>query len=329
MNAETEAEVGEVQSMLDDRVLEAMGEKEAVIMNHLLFHKSIIREPDERELDMDNYLRIMRELDMGIQVVLNDPVDRAIAIAFQLVIDEKFDPWNIDLGEFTKLYLEKLKKEEEVNFIIAGRLIVMAWSILKSQSVNILNKADKVVEEPNEPFFCDWEVEPVYDQAPGSGFSDFVLGNDSMITEAVHSTDVRPVTLMSLLEAFDEAREEIALRDRVRRLGKNGDTVPIVISDKLHGESLQEDISATWQRICRCQGDKIPISQVWNEKDTFDMVTVFISSLFLAKMEKIEIEQQKLPYGEIYVRNIEARDMAPMENVVMVPMTPTENLVVA
>jgi chromatin segregation and condensation protein Rec8/ScpA/Scc1 (kleisin family) len=105
--------------------------------------------------------------------------------------------------------------------------------------------------------------------------------------------------------------------------------VPIVISDKLHGESLQEDISATWQRICRCQGDKIPISQVWNEKDTFDMVTVFISSLFLAKMEKIEIEQQKLPYGEIYVRNIEARDMAPMENVVMVPMTPTENLVVA
>jgi segregation and condensation protein A len=328
MEAESRAELGEVQSMLDDRVLEAMGEREAKVMNHLLFHKSIIREPNERELDMDNYLRIMRELDMGIQVVLNDPVDRAIAIAFQLVIDEKFDPWNIDLGEFTKLYLEKLKKEEEVNFIIAGRLIVMAWSILKSQSANILNKADKVDEPADEPFFSDWEVEPVYEQAPGSGFSDFVLGNDSMITEAVHSTDVRPVTLMSLLEAFDEAREEIALRDRVKRLGKNGDTVPIIIADKLHGESLQEDISATWQRICRCQGDKIPISQVWNGHDTFDVVTVFISSLFLAKMEKIEIEQQKLPYGEIYVRNIEARDMAPMENVVMIPVTPTENLAV-
>ena len=35
----------------------------------------------------------------------------------------------------------------------------MAWSILRSQSANILNKADKVVEEPNEPFFCDWEIE--------------------------------------------------------------------------------------------------------------------------------------------------------------------------
>jgi len=328
MNAENGAEVSEVQSMLDDRVLEAMGEKEAVIMNHLLFHKSIIREPDEHELDMDNYLRIMRELDMGIQVVLDDPVDRAIAIAFQLVIDEKFDPWNIDLAEFTKLYLEKLKKEEEVNFIIAGRLIVMAWSILRSQSANILNKADKVVEEPNEPFFSEWEVEPSYEPIPGSGFSDFVLGNDSMITEAVHSTDIRPVTLMSLLEAFDEAREEIALRDRVKRLGKSDDGVPIIIADKLHGESLHEDISATWQRICRCQGDKIPISQVWNERDTFDMVTVFISSLFLAKMEKVELVQPKLPYGEIYISNIEARDMIPMENLVMIPMTLVENLAV-
>jgi chromatin segregation and condensation protein Rec8/ScpA/Scc1 (kleisin family) len=104
--------------------------------------------------------------------------------------------------------------------------------------------------------------------------------------------------------------------------------VPIIIADKLHGESLQEDISATWQRICRCQGDKIPISQVWNERDTFDMVTVFISSLFLAKMEKVELIQQKLPYGEIFIQNIEARDMAPMVNMTMVPVVPAENLAV-
>lgn len=328
MESETQEAVSEVESVMDERVLGAMGEREAEVMNHLLFHKSMIREPNEREIDMDNYLRIMRELDMGIQVVLDNPVDRAVAIAFQLVIDQKFDPWNIDLAEFTKLYLEKLKKEEDVNFVIAGRLIVMAWSILKSQSAGILNKADRVAEEPVESFFSEWEIEPSYDAAPGSGFSDFVLGSDSMITEAVHSTDVRPVTLMSLLEAFDEAREEMALRDRVRKLGKNGDSVPIVISDKLHGESLQEDISATWQRICKCEGERIPMSQVWNAGDTYDMVTVFISSLFLAKMEKVEIEQQKLPYGEIFIRNIEARDMAPLENVTMVPVVPTENLAV-
>jgi len=91
MNMETaaEAEVSDVNAILGQRVLEAMGEREAKIMNHLLFHKAIVREPTERQIDLDNYMRIMGELDMGIQVVLDNPVDRAVAIAFQLVIDEK------------------------------------------------------------------------------------------------------------------------------------------------------------------------------------------------------------------------------------------------
>ncbi|MBA3044938.1 MAG: hypothetical protein KKH41_01050 [Candidatus Thermoplasmatota archaeon] len=323
----TEDNAPNVCPIVNERVQEAMGEKETEIMNHLLFHKAIIKEPASGSLDLDNYLHIMEELDMGIQVVLDDPVDRAAAIAFQLVIDEKFDPWNLDLAEFTKLYLNKLKKDEEVNFIIAGRLIVMAWSILKSQSVRILNRADRA-EEPEETFFCDWDIEPTMDAAPGSEFSDFVLGGSSMITEAVHGTDVRPVTLVALLEAFDEAREEMALRERIKNLARPADPAPIVISDKLHGESLQDDISMTWQRICQCQGDRIPITQVWDEKDSLDIVKVFISTLFLANMEKVELAQQKLPYGEIYLSNVESRDMAPMENMVSIPVVPAENLAV-
>ena len=327
MEVSSQENVSDVMKVLDRKVLEAIGESETKIMNHLLFHKAIVREPHEREIDLDNYMRIMRELDMGIHAALDNPVDRAVAMAFQLVIDEKFDPWNIDLAEFTKLYLDKLKKVEEVNFIIAGRLVMMAWSILKSQSARILNKADRD-DEPEETFFSDWEIEPMMDAAPGSEFSDFVLGSEGpMITEAVHATDVRPVTLMSLLEAFDEAREEIALRERFKKLAKPAD-VPIVISEKLHGESLQEDISMTWQRICSCRGERIPISKVWDEEDTLDKVTVFISTLFLAKMEKVELAQQKLPYGEIFISNIEARDMAPMENMVSIPVTPAEELAV-
>ncbi|MFO7618417.1 MAG: hypothetical protein R6W91_01995 [Thermoplasmata archaeon] len=327
METTSQEDVSDVRKVLDRKVLDAIGESETKIMNHLLFHKAIVREPHEREIDLDNYMRIMSELDMGIHAALDNPVDRAVAMAFQLVIDEKFDPWNIDLAEFTKLYLDKLKKVEEVNFIIAGRLVMMAWSILKSQSARILNKADRE-DEPEEAFFSDWEIEPMMDAAPGSEFSDFVLGSEGpMITEAVHATDVRPVTLMSLLEAFDEAREEIALRDRFKKLAKPAD-VPIVISEKLHGESLQEDISMTWQRICNCRGERIPLSMIWDERDTLDKVTVFISTLFLAKMEKVELAQQKLPYGEIFISNIEARDMAPMENMVSIPVTPAEELAV-
>jgi len=298
-------------TIIEEKAKRAMGDLEADMINHLLFHKSIIKEPHEREIDLDSYLQIMRELDMGIHVALDNPVDRAAAIAFQLVIDERFDPWNLDIAEFTKLYLQRLKKEDEVNFIIAGRLIMMAWNILKSQSQHVLTRADRN-DEPEETYFEDWDVMPYYEEPKNLGFSDYILGSkDSLITEAVRGNDVRSVTLMSLIEAFDEAREEIALKERAKKF-IIPEEKPVDFSEKMHKESLQEDISTTWQRICMCPDPKVPITQVWDSDDTYDKVTVFISTLFLAKMEKVKLIQRKLPYGDIMIENIEGQNIAPV-----------------
>jgi len=308
--------------LIEERTEKAMGHQEADMIDHLLFHKSIIREPHEKEINLDSYLRIMRELDMGIQVVLDNPVDRAAAIAFQLVIDEKFDPWNLDITEFTKLYLQRLKNEDEVNFIIAGRLIMMAWNILKSQSQHILTKADRVDDGPEETYFEDWDIMPYYEEPKQTNFSQFVIGSqDSLITEAVRATDVCQVTLMSLIEAFDEAREEIALKERAKKFAKHPQEPTINFSDKMHKESLQEDISTTWQRICMQSERKIPISQVWDAGDTYDKVTVFISSLFLARMEKINLSQRKLPHGDIIIENIEGQNMPTIEEDAIIEVT--------
>jgi len=293
-----------------DNTRQGCPDTEAEMINHLLFHKSIIREPNEKVIDVDTYVGILKELDQGMHVVLDSPVDRAVAIAFQLVIDERFDPWNLDLVEFTKLYLKKIRKEEEVNFIIAGRLVLMAWSILKSQSDRVLVDADKV-DEPEEFYLDDWDPVDFYDQEETTSFSDIILDGAPPLTEAVRSNDVRGVTLMSLVEAFEEAREEIALNERIKKFAKTQVVKPVVISENLHQESLQEDISITWQRICKFNGSPIPISDLWNSTDTFDKVTVFVSTLFLAKMNKVKLSQRKLPYGQIMVKNIEGVEMQP------------------
>lgn len=311
------------QTLVDEKAERAMGHREAELINHLLFHKAIIREPHEREIDLDGYMRILRELDMGIHVALDNPVDRAAAIAFQLVIDERFDPWNLDIAEFTKLYLQKLKKEDDVNFIIAGRLIMMAWNILKSQSQHVLTRADRVDDGPQETFFEDWDVMPYYEEEPRqTNFSQYVMGSqDSLITQAVRAKDVRQITLMSLIEAFDEAREEIALKERAKRFARQPQEATVNFSDKMHNESLQEDISTTWQRICMQPEQKIPISQVWDSNDTYDKVTVFVSTLFLARMEKVKLTQRNLPYGSIMIENIEGRNMPVIEDDAIMEVT--------
>lgn len=284
---------------------------EAQIINHLLFHKAIIKEPDEKIVDVDTYLAILNELDQGMHVVLDNPVDRAVAIAFQLVIDEKFDPWNLDLVEFTKMYLKKIRAETDVNFIIAGRLIVMAWSIMKCQSERVLTEADKI-DEPTDFYFDGWDVCDWGDAQQGVNYGQLVLdGQYAPLTEAVRSNDVRAVTLMSLVEAFDEAREEIALQERIKRFAKAELKTPVIISEKLHQESLQEDISITWQRISNLDEDTVPITRLWNDDDMFDKVSVFVSTLFLAKMNKVKLTQRKFPYGEIMVKNIEGEDLQP------------------
>jgi|GEM_PF-2297215 len=281
---------------------------EAQIINHLLFHKAIIKEPEEKAVDVDTYIEILKELDEGMHVVLDNPVDRAVAIAFQLVIDEKFDPWNLDLEEFTKMYLKKIRTEEDVNFIIAGRLILMAWNILKSQSERVLVEADKI-DEPTEFYFDGWEVCDWDGPQQGADFSRMILDGPAPLTEAVRGNDVRAVTLMSLVEAFDEAREEIALQERIKRFAKAELKVPVKISEKLHQESLQEDISITWQRICKFDDQVIPMTKLWHDNDMFDKVTVFVSTLFLANMHKVKLTQRKFPFGEIMIKNIEGEDI--------------------
>ncbi len=277
------------------------------ILNHLLFHKAIIKENDE-DLDIDNYVSLLHKLDEGMHVVIEDPIEKAVAIAFQLVMESKFDPWDLDLAEFTKLYLKRINNEEDVNFIIAGRLILMAWSVLKMQSDKVLLDAD-IKPEQEEYYFDGWDIMEQPEEPSSAGYFQTVLECEApLIQEAVRNTATRQVSLMSLLEAFDEARQEIELRKLV---GKHFDEpeVPFCVSDNLHLENLEENISITWQRICNCDEDAIPITQVWNG-DPMDRVRVFVSSLFLAKMKKISLSQKRLPYGEIMIKNIE--DTAPI-----------------
>ncbi|MCK5038795.1 MAG: hypothetical protein KAS16_06820 [Thermoplasmata archaeon] len=272
------------------------------IMNHLLFHKAIIKENDE-DLDIDNYMSLLHKLDEGMHVVIEDPVEKAVAIAFQLVMESKFDPWDLDLVEFTRIYLKRINQEEDVNFIIAGRLILMAWSVLKMQSDKVLMDADRP-NEVEDYFFDGWDVMEQPEEPSSAGYFQTVLECETpLIQEAVRNTSTRQISLMSLLEAFDEARQEIELRKLV---GKHFDEPDITfsISENMHVENLEENISITWQRICHCDQVTVPITQVWNN-EPMDRVRVFVSSLFLAKMKKITLNQRSLPYGEIMIKNIE------------------------
>lgn len=277
------------------------------VLNHLMFHKALTADHESGDR-ITRYLGMVQEIEQGHYLALRDPMEKAIAAAFELVLEQQFNPWEIDLAAFTKLYLEKVRDDGVVNFVTAGKLVAMAWSILKLQSDELVLKAEP--PKPEEVFFSDWDLGvDLYETPEAFDYTRTVLAGRVPIQEAIRREGRRAVTLMELMQALDEARVEAArqmelaaLRDKARV------TAPRDFGNQVHGEDLNEDLAFTWSRILRFDGAPIPLESLANH-DAWDRITIFIAVLFLAKMEKVTLSQQEFPYGDILVTRTSADEI--------------------
>ena len=260
------------------------------VLEHLLFHKAIIDEGDRTE-KIDRYLTILDQKDEG--EVMYDPGDDSSRMVFDLVLTHNFDPWEIDLLEFTRLYSGKIANDD-IDFIVAGRLLHMAWSILRMQSEEVLSAHDR-----EEMYFADWDMDGLNDMFPEEDVLDLTIPNVKL-TEVVRHHALRPVSLVELLDAFEGARKDAELnveRRKARELLKQQEEK---FDDKAHDEDLEKDVDMIWQRIQRCGTGAITISDIC-EANLEDRIRAFISILFLARDGKLSIWQDDLPYGEIFI----------------------------
>ena len=277
-----------------------MSENYQAILNHLLFHKALVSETDGGQR-INRYLGMLTEIDQGLHVAVRDPFEKSIVASFELVLEREMDPWDIDLVEFTKMYLGKVRQDGSVNFVTAGKLVFLAWSILKLQSDKVLlNALPPEAEAPAD----DWGLD-MYREPEDLDYNQAVLSGTAMpLTEAIRREGRRAVTLMELMDAFDDARKDAqmhlqlaALREQaLRRFAPN-------FHQRVHGEDLSEDIGLTWARLVQFNGDAVPLSTL-SFGGIWDEVTVFMSVLFLVRMAKVELWQEDYPAGEIYVKRL-------------------------
>ena len=292
-----------------------MSENYQAILNHLLFHKALISETEGGQR-INRYLSMLNEIDQGMHVAVRDPFEKSVVAAFELALEKQLDPWEINLVPFTKLFLDKVRKDGSVNFVTAGKLVFLAWSILKMQSDKVLLDAmPPEVEEPAD----GWDLDMFRDPAD-LDYNQVVLdGSATPLSEAIHRDGRRAVTLMELMDAFDEARKEAeiqlqlnALREQaVKRFAPN-------FHQKVHGEDLTEDIALTWQRVAQFNGEPIPLANL-TAGGVWDEVTVFMALLFLAHLEKVKLYQKNFPYGEIFVKRLSSESSISTDELLALP----------
>ncbi len=261
----------------------------AAIVEHLMFHKALLG----NEMDIDYYINLAQELESGVHIVAKDPLDKVITIIFELVVEEKINPWNINLENFVKIYMDKIRDVKDVDFIMAGKIILMAWKILAAKSEQVLEKIE-IDEEDNVEY-----EEPVFYEPEDFGYevSELVYEDKVPLIEPVRREESAPVSLFDLISAMHEVRREI---EKKRRRRKVREKFKFNLEEKVHKEDLEAEIREVWERLSEVQGDEVAFTLIYNGTRE-DFITVFIALLFLEKFGKVELEQYA-PYSEIYIK---------------------------
>lgn len=253
---------------------------------HLLFHKAMA-EDEESFQRINGYLKVLHEDNTGEK--LSDSVDESIRSVFSLVLEKGMDPWAINLEEFARLYSEKVSSDR-FDMLVAGRLLLMAWKILNLQSQETRMTAEPAMEEE--------VIEEDFDFAD----EDTMIVPDVPISRTYTRCELRSVTMMDLLDAFEEAQREAEIFEaRQAAREKIKAKVPTKFDNKAHKEDDETVVETIYQRIYALGMDPMPITEFYGASKE-DNITVFVSVLHLVRDGRLEVFQETFPYGEIMVQ---------------------------
>ncbi len=258
--------------------------KEEVI-NHIISSKNMLY----REENIEKYVNIIKH-----RVFIKNPFDRAIAIIFELVIEKEIDPCQIDLISFSKLYIKKLK-EEGIDLFIAGKIVLMAWKILRMQSEEIIRNMERKEDET----IYDYDIPDWYGEDETFYYTQKVIQNEIPLEKKIGRMPNRKVTLVELINAFEEAKEEIEKRVK-RRRSKDKEWKNVNATDITHKEDIERDMKIVMEKLSKLNGRAIPLRKLYGNKD--EMLSIFLPLLFLVKEGRIIMWQEEFPYGEIYIK---------------------------
>ena len=260
---------------------------------------------------------------------LIDPFDRSVALVFQMFQSSDLDPWDVDLSSFIEMFNERIQGADNIDLPSCGRMIRMAWSILRGQANSLIERQERAMdfeEDVEWDFDGGWEAEfddADYNFSVGvmSGAADDAL--PSMFEGRIHGKEGRPVTLGELLLGLKDASriaEEQRTRERIakeRREAHHRERARF--SGSLHVEDLEGDLKRTWEalksRSQPSQGvglrevadelnrNSLP-GQNEQESKTESQVTAFVSTLFLTNRGYISLDQEGGYNGRIVLGDL-------------------------
>jgi len=132
----------------------------------------------------------------------------------------------------------------------------------------------------------------------------------SPLDEPIRREANRKVTLIELVEAFDQARkdsEEYQILEKQRK--EERERLSELARKRMKGtaveDHLEEDVKAIWEKINKFPKKTISLLDLCEQNGREELIRVLMSVLFLAYDNKVLVYQKRFPFGKIYVKNTE------------------------
>ena len=215
------------------------------------------------------------------------------SILMDLIKSEQMNPWEIDISQLSQKYLETVRKMQEANFFISGKILLACALLLKIKSNKLVNEEisnfDSQLFKQEETFE---ELEQLFDQAPKPDY-----GNPRL-TIKTPMPRKRKVTLHDLMHALQKALEVEKRRNIRKEIFNN---VKVEIPQKKI--DISELIKNVYNKIVdyfKTRKEKLTFTNLVNSEKKEDIILTFIPLLHLDNQEKVSISQDE-PFGEINV----------------------------
>lgn len=205
-----------------------------------------------------------------------------------LVRVENMDPWDIDISSLTVTYIGMLKKMQELNLRVSGKVVLAAAVLLKIKSNYLLDHEISNFDKLMNPE--EYDEDALYEEDGKVKRID--IGDVKLIPKTPQPRK-RKVSIYDLVDALKQALE-------VKRRRREVPIVEIRLPErKVDITKVIEELYANIEDILAGK-NTVTFSQLATSKNKEDVVGLFLPMLHLSSQRKIDLDQ-KTHFGEIEI----------------------------
>lgn len=220
-------------------------------------------------------------------------------LILQLIRSEEMDPWDINISELSKKFIQTIKKLKELNIAISGKVLLAAALLLRIKSTRLvgedLMEFDRLLASTDkDDLYADDDDSE--DNNPNVAVN--VDGEEMKLIPRTPQPRKRKVSVYDLLDALAQALN-VKKRRVLSQVREKEMSIP---EKKIDLSKLMDQLYNEVVEYLYCsKSGKMPFSKLVPSEEKHDKVLTFIPILHLSNSHKIDLDQEG-HFGEIWMQ---------------------------